>query len=91
MFDVVFGLFNPFPPLDPRRPLNMLYLFIVTYHCPKGILGLKRKASKNKLKDTSFIFPMTNITILSTCYFLRMRRRNTVKFRKWKALLSLKF
>ena len=30
----------------------------------KGILGLGGEASKNKLKDTSFIFPMTNVTIL---------------------------
>ena len=28
------------------------------------ILGLGVKASKNKLKDTSFIFPMKNVTIL---------------------------
>ena len=27
-------------------------------------MGLGGKASKNKLKDTSFIFPMTNVTIL---------------------------
>ena len=27
-------------------------------------MGLGGKASKNKLKDTSFIFPMTNDTIL---------------------------
>ena len=31
----------------------------------KGHLGSRgAKASKNKLKDTSFIFPMTNVTIL---------------------------
>ena len=30
----------------------------------KGNLGLGAKASKNKLKDTSFIFPITNVTIL---------------------------
>ena len=30
----------------------------------KGHLGSRGKASKNKLKDTSFIFPMTNVTIL---------------------------
>ena len=30
---------NPSPPLDPRRPLHMLYMFIATCHCPKGILG----------------------------------------------------
>ena len=27
-------------------------------------MGLGGKASKNKLKDTSFIFPMTNVIIL---------------------------
>ena len=52
-------------PLDPRRPLHMLYICIVAFNCPKGILGLGGKASKNKLKDASFIFSMTNVTILS--------------------------
>ena len=28
------------PPLDPIRPLHMLYMFIARCHCPKGILGL---------------------------------------------------
>ena len=56
------------PPLDTRRPLHMLYMFIVTCHCPKGILGLGGGgASKNKLKATSFTFPVTNVTILSIC------------------------
>ena len=56
---------TPFP-LDPRRLLHMLYMFIATYHCPKGILGLGGVgASKHKLKDTNFIFPMTNVTVLS--------------------------
>ena len=31
----------------------------------KGHRGSRGEASKNKLKDTSFIFPMTNITVLS--------------------------
>ena len=30
----------------------------------KGHLGSRGGASKNKLKDTSFIFPMTKVTIL---------------------------
>ena len=55
---------TPFP-LDPRRPLHMLYMFIETCNYPKGILGLGEKASKNKLQDTNFIFPMTNVTVLS--------------------------
>ena len=53
------------PPLDPRCPLHMLYICIATFNCPKGILGLGGKASKNKLKDASFIFSMTNVMILS--------------------------
>ena len=66
IFDVFFRLYNPFPPpLDPRRPLHMLYICIATFNCPKGILGLGEEASKNKLKDASFIFPMTKVTILS--------------------------
>ena len=64
MLDVFFGFYNP-PPLDPRHPLHMLYMFIATCHCPKDILGLGGKASKNNLKDTSFTFPVTNVTILS--------------------------
>ena len=58
---------SPPPPLDPRRHLHMLYIFIVTFNSPKGILGLGGGggASKNKLKDASFIFSMTNVTILS--------------------------
>ena len=66
IFDVFFRLYitSP-PPLDPRRPLHMLYICMATFNCPKGILGLGGKASKNKLKDVSFIFSMTNVTILS--------------------------
>ena len=55
---------TPFP-LDPRRPLHMLYMFIATCRCPKGILGLRGESILNKLKDTSFTFPVTNVTILS--------------------------
>ena len=58
-----FAYTTPFPPLDPRRPLHMLYICIATFNCPNGILGLGGKASKNKLKDASFIFSMTNVTI----------------------------
>ena len=52
-------------PLDPRRALYILYMFIATYNCLKGILGLGGKASKNKLKDTSFIYLNANVNILS--------------------------
>ena len=60
-----FAYTTPPPPLDPRRHLHMLYFCIATFNCPKGILGLGGKASKNKLKHASFIFSMTNVTILS--------------------------
>ena len=75
MFDALFRLYNPFPPLGPRRPLHMLYIYIATFNCTKGILGLAggggggggggRETSKIKLKDANFIFSMTNVTILS--------------------------
>ena len=60
---------TPFPP-RPKTPFTyvVLYMFIVTCHCPNGILGLGEggwKASNNKLKDTSFTFPVTNVTVLS--------------------------
>ena len=64
MFDVIFGLYNPFP-LDPRRPLHILYImFIETYHCSKGILGLRGKHLKKQTERPRFHFPMANITIL---------------------------
>ena len=58
-------LIQPLSPLDPRRHLHMLYIYIMASNCPNGILGLGEGASKNKLKDTSFIFSMINIIILS--------------------------
>ena len=53
------------PPLDPRCHLdNDMSLEIFTTYA-NGILGRGRGgASKNKLKDTNFIFLMTNDTIL---------------------------
>ena len=57
---------NPPPPPIPRCPLdNDMSLY--TFTTCKGHLGPRGKASKNKLKDTSFIFPMTYVTIL--CIF----------------------
>ena len=43
----------------------MLCMFIVTYHCPKDILGLGGGEHQNKRQDTILIFSMTNVTILS--------------------------
>ena len=57
-----FAYTTPFPP-RPKTPL--LFICIATFNCPKGTLGLGGKASKNKLKGASFIFSLTNVTILS--------------------------
>ena len=58
----MFSLANPSPsppPPPPRPPLYMLCLYdVTTFHRPKGILA------QNKLKDSNFIFPMTNIIYL---------------------------
>ena len=35
-----FAYTTPFPPLDQRRHLHMLFICIATFNCPKGILGL---------------------------------------------------
>ena len=49
-------------------PFGQRHVAINIYNICKGHLGSRGggggKASKNKLKDTSFIFPMTNVTIL---------------------------
>ena len=54
IFDVFFRLYNPFPPLDPRRPLHMLYICIATFNCPKGILGLGGESIKKQTERHQF-------------------------------------
>ena len=86
--DVLLSLIQPLPPLDPRRPLHMLYICIATFNCPKGILGLGGgEASKNKLKYSSFIFSMTNVTILSI--FRTHAQKEYRKFLKMKGTYIL--
>ena len=65
----------PPPPPDPRRPLQMLYMFIATCHCPKGIMGLGGKSSKNKLKDTRGVFNNVSARSAIEC-FLPERKRS---------------
>ena len=46
-------------------PFGQQHVAINIYNICKGHLGSRgAKHLKNKLKDTSFIFPMTNVTIL---------------------------
>ena len=49
-----FAYTTPSPPLDPRRPLHILYICIATFNCPKGILGLGGKASKKQTERRQF-------------------------------------
>ena len=58
-----------FPP-RPKMPFRQRHVAINIYNICKGHFGSREgggvgAAYKNKLKDTSFIFSMTNVTILS--------------------------
>ena len=58
---------TPFPP-RPETPFTYIVYVYRDMSLSKGHLGSRGGgggASKNKLKDTSFTFPVTNITILS--------------------------
>ena len=56
---------TPFPP-RPRTPFTYVVYVYSDMSLSKGHLGSGGgKASKNKLKDTSFTLPVTNVTILS--------------------------
>ena len=59
MFDAFFRLYTP---PDPRHPLHTLYMYIATFNCPKGILGL---GGGGKHLKSNWKTPMKNVTILS--------------------------
>ena len=72
VFHFVFTYFPP-PPPRPKMPFTYVVNVYSNMSLSKGHLGSRGgKASKNKVKDTNFIFPMTNITILAV---LRMHRQ----------------
>ena len=53
-----------FPP-RPKMPFTYILNVYGDMSLSKGHLGSRGgEASKNKLKDTGFIFPMTNVTLL---------------------------
>ena len=59
-----FAYTTPFPP-GPKTPLTHVVYLYNGVQLSKGHLGSRGEASTNKLKDTSFIFSMINLTILS--------------------------
>ena len=57
---------TPFPPPRPKTPFTYVVYIYSNMPLSKGHLGSRGgEASKNKLKDTSFTFPVTNVTLLS--------------------------
>ena len=58
-----FAYTTPFPP-RPKTPFTHVVYLYNDVQLSKGHFG-SRGGSKNKLKDTSFIFSMANIAILS--------------------------
>ena len=62
---VSFSLFLDALPPRPKMPLTYVVNVYSDMSLSKGHLGSRgAKHLKNKLKDTNFIFPMTNVTIL---------------------------
>ena len=61
---VSFSLFiDAFPP-RPKMPFTYVVNVYSDMSLSKGHLGSRHQAFKNRLKDTSFIFLMTNVTLL---------------------------
>ena len=50
----ILSLIQPLSPLDPRRSLNMLYIYTVTFNCPKSIFGLGGKSIENQTERRQF-------------------------------------
>ena len=56
---------SPPPPPRPKTPFTYVVYVYSDMSLSKGHLGSRGGASKNKLKDTIFTFPVTNVTVLS--------------------------
>ena len=88
---VSFSLFlDAFPP-RPKMP----FTYVVNVHSDmslsKGHLGSRGRgeASKNKLKDTSFIFPMTNVTLLDVFHTHAQKEYGKVLEMKRTSILNI--
>ena len=83
---VSFSLFlDDFPPRS-KMPFGQQHVAINIYNICKGHFGSKGggggEASKNKLKVTSFIFSMTNVTILGVFRTHAQKELNAARFGK---------
>ena len=67
-------------------PFGQRHVAINIYDICKGHFGSRGETSKNKLEDTSFIFPMTNVTILGV--FRTNAQTEYGKVLKWKILVQ---
>ena len=56
-------IIHPTPRPRPKVPFGQRHVTINIYNICKGHFGSRGGASKNKMKYTSFIFPMTNVSI----------------------------
>ena len=89
--DVFFRLYNPFPPPPPRPKTPFTYVIYLynDIYLSKGHLGSRGKASKNRLKDASFIFSMANVTILSIFRTHAQKEYRKVSKRKGTYILNI--
>ena len=68
-------------------PFEQRHVAINIYNICKGHLGSRGKASINKLKNTSFMFSMTNVTLL--CVFRTHAQKEYSKVLEMKSILIL--
>ena len=64
VFQFIFRCPPPPPPPRPKMPFGQRHVALNIYNICKGHLGSRGEVYKNKMKDTSFIFPITNVTSL---------------------------
>ena len=74
----------------PKMPFGQRHVAINIYNICKGHFGSRGGgASKNKLKDTSFIFPMKNVKILVLFRTHAQNEYGTVLIMKSTSILSI--
>ena len=70
---VSISLFQMLFPPRPEMPITYVVNVYRDMSLSKGHFGSRGESIQNKLKDTSFIFPMANITILGVfCMHVQM-------------------